>query len=42
MDTVGARISGIVLSMIDIKKHARYKYGDSGYYHGKSAKYYTN
>jgi capsular exopolysaccharide synthesis family protein len=42
MDTVGARVSGIVLSMIDIKKHARYKYGDSSYYHGKSKKYYVN
>ncbi len=42
MDTVGTRVSGIVLSMIDVKKHARYKYGDSGYYHGKSKKYYTN
>ena len=30
METVGARVSGIVLSMIDIKKHARYKYGDFG------------
>lgn len=42
MDTVGTRVSGIVLSMIDIKKHARYKYGDSSYYHGKAKKYYTN
>jgi len=42
MDTVGTRVSGIVLSMIDLKKHARYKYGDSGYYHGKAQKYYAN
>lgn len=42
MDTVGTRVSGIVLSMINVKKHARYKYGDSGYYHGKAKKYYVD
>ncbi len=36
----GGRIDGIVLSMVDVKKHAYYGYGDSGYYYGKSAKYY--
>ncbi len=37
----GGRIDGIVLSMVDVKKHAYYGYGDSGYYYGKSAKYYV-
>jgi capsular exopolysaccharide synthesis family protein len=36
----GGRIDGIVLSMVDVKKHAYYGYGDSGYYYGKAANYY--
>lgn len=36
----GAPIAGIVLSMVDAKKHAQYHYGDSGYYTGNLARYY--
>lgn len=36
----GGRIDGIILSMVDVRKHAYYGYGDSGYYYGQSAKYY--
>lgn len=37
----GGRIVGVVLTMVDAKKHARYGYGDSGYYYGPIKKYYT-
>ena len=29
-------------SRVDVKKHARYGYADSGYYHGYYRKYYVN
>lgn len=38
----GADIAGIVLSRVDLKKHARYGYADSGYYRGSYRKYYVN
>ena len=37
----GADIAGFVLSRVNVKKHARYGYGDSGYYYGRYTKYYT-
>lgn len=30
-----------VLSMVDVKSHAKYGYGDSGLYHGKLKQYYS-
>jgi capsular exopolysaccharide synthesis family protein len=36
----GADIAGVILSRVDVKKHAQYGYGDSGYYHGRVKKYY--
>jgi succinoglycan biosynthesis transport protein ExoP len=38
----GADIAGIVLSRVDLKRHARYSYADSGYYRGSYQKYYIN
>lgn len=38
----GCDLAGIVLSMVNVKKHARYGYGDSGYYYGRYRKYYTS
>jgi capsular exopolysaccharide synthesis family protein len=38
----GADIAGIVLSRVDLKRHARYNYADSGYYRGNYQKYYIN
>ena len=38
----GAKIAGAVLSMVNVRKHARYGYGDSGYYYGSSRKYYSD
>jgi succinoglycan biosynthesis transport protein ExoP len=42
MVEAGADIAGIVLSRVDLKKHARYGYADSGYYRGSYRKYYVN
>ena len=35
------RLGGVVLSMFDAEKGARYNYGDSGYYFGKARSYYS-
>lgn len=39
----GARIAGVVLSYVDVKKHAQYTYADSGHYYNKAYRkyYYT-
>jgi polysaccharide biosynthesis transport protein len=37
----GASLSGVVLSMVDPEKHARYGFGDSGYYYKGVKSYYT-
>lgn len=37
-----APLAGVVLSQVDLKKHARYGYGDYGYYYGKYREYYQN
>ncbi|MEM7172257.1 MAG: CpsD/CapB family tyrosine-protein kinase, partial [Pseudomonadota bacterium] len=36
-----ADVAGVLLSMVDVKGHAKYGYSDSGAYHGKLKKYYT-
>ncbi len=36
-----APLSGVILSRVDLKKHAQYSYSDSGYYYGRANKYYT-
>ncbi|WGF86787.1 GumC family protein [Marinivivus vitaminiproducens] len=38
----GADLAGVVLSRVNVKKHARYGYADSGYYSGYYRKYYVN
>lgn len=37
----GGDIAGFALSRVNVKKHARYGYGDSGYYYGRYRKYYA-
>lgn len=39
----GARLAGVVLSYVDVKKHAQYTYADSGHYYNKAYRkyYYT-
>jgi succinoglycan biosynthesis transport protein ExoP len=36
-----AKILGVVLTKVDVKKHKRYGYGDAGEYYGTYTKYYT-
>ena len=36
----GGTLAGIVLSRVNIRKHASYGYGDSGYYYGPARRYY--
>ena len=39
----GADMAGLVLSRVNVRKHARYSYRDSGYYYDdKYTKYYSN
>jgi capsular exopolysaccharide synthesis family protein len=39
----GAKIAGVVVTQVNVKKHAEYEYGDSGYYRSGNAKnYYTS
>jgi capsular exopolysaccharide synthesis family protein len=40
-NNAGAEVAGILLSMVDAKKHAQYSYSDSGYFHGRVTKYYV-
>jgi succinoglycan biosynthesis transport protein ExoP len=42
MIDAGADLAGIVVARVDVKKHARYGYADSGYYRGSYRKYYVN
>lgn len=37
----GGELAGVLLSVVDVKKHARYGFGDSGSYHGAAKKYYS-
>jgi capsular exopolysaccharide synthesis family protein len=37
----GADLSGVLLTMVDVKSHAQYGYSDSGAYQGSLKKYYT-
>jgi capsular exopolysaccharide synthesis family protein len=38
----GGNLAGVVLSRVDVKRHAQYGYADSGQYQGAYQKYYTN
>jgi capsular exopolysaccharide synthesis family protein len=37
----GAAIAGVVITMVNPRKHARYRFGDSGLYYGRVKKYYV-
>jgi len=37
----GGHLAGALLTMVDVKKHAGYQYGDSGAYHGSLRQYYA-
>lgn len=38
----GADMAGVVLSMVNVRRHSQYGYADSGAYYGKYRKYYTS
>lgn len=38
----GARIAGVVLSAVNVRRHSQYGYGDSGYYYGAARGYYKD
>jgi Mrp family chromosome partitioning ATPase len=40
--SAGAKLAGVVLTMVNVKKHAQYGYSDSGYYYGRVKKYYVD
>ena len=42
MREASAKLAGVVLSGVNVRRHARYSYGDSGYYSGAASKYYRN
>jgi polysaccharide biosynthesis transport protein len=37
--TLGGKLAGVVLSRVDMRKHATYGYGDPGYYYGYYGRY---
>ncbi len=41
MEMAKANIGGIVLSQVNVRRNAKYGYGDSGYYYGDYKKYYS-
>jgi Mrp family chromosome partitioning ATPase len=38
----GGRIAGAVLTRVNMRKHARFSYGDSGYYYDQYKGYYAD
>ena len=38
----GGEIAGVVLTLVDVKRHAQYGFSDSGYFYGSLAKYYSS
>jgi succinoglycan biosynthesis transport protein ExoP len=41
LETAGARLAGGLLSMVDVRRNAKYSYGDSDAYSGDLEKYYA-
>jgi len=39
LQSVGGAVAGVVLSRVNVKKHAKFGYGDVGYYYGKYKEY---
>jgi polysaccharide biosynthesis transport protein len=42
LEAFNVRIAGVVLSQVDLDSHAKYGYGDQGYYYGRYREYYSN
>ena len=39
LQAVGGSVAGVVLSRVNVRKHARFGYGDHGYYYGTYKEY---
>jgi polysaccharide biosynthesis transport protein len=37
----GGKVAGVALTLVDVRRHAKYGYSDSGTYYGQLRKYYT-
>ena len=37
----GGDVAGVLLTQVDVRKHAQYGYSDSGAYYGKVSEYYV-
>jgi succinoglycan biosynthesis transport protein ExoP len=40
--TQGSGVAGFVMSRVDVRQHAKYGYGDAGYYYGRYGAYYAS
>ncbi len=40
LQTQGANVAGAILSRVNVRSHAKYGYGDTGYYYGRYGAYY--
>jgi polysaccharide biosynthesis transport protein len=40
LQTQGRHLAGVVLTRVNVRKHAKYGYGDYGYYYGRYGDYY--
>lgn len=42
LQSVGARVTGVALTQVNVREQARSGYGDAGYYYGSYKSYYSN
>jgi capsular exopolysaccharide synthesis family protein len=42
LQTQGRHLAGVVLTRVNVRRHAKYGFGDYGYYYGSYGKYYSN
>jgi len=42
IQTQGRHLAGVVLTRVNVRRHAKYGFGDYGYYYGSYSKYYSN
>jgi Mrp family chromosome partitioning ATPase len=38
----GGKVTGVALTLVDVRRHAQYGYSDSGAYYGQVKKYYAD
>jgi Mrp family chromosome partitioning ATPase len=42
LERFAARLAGVVLNHVDLKRHARFSYGDAGQYYARYRAYYRD